>query len=115
VASAIDVIIQVTRFPDGRRGLTAVSEVLPLEGGSSGHEGRYRVADIFRYELAEGMAGKRGEGELIWTGRKSIFSREPKVHVQFEQIERDSVHEIFDVPEEEVHESIPMDVGEVSE
>jgi pilus assembly protein CpaF len=113
VASAIDVVIQVTRFPDGRRGLTAVSEILPLDGGT-GHEGRYRVADIFRYELADGLAGKRGEGELAWSGRQSIFSREPKVHVQFEQIERETVRRIFDVPEEEVHESIPMDT-EVAE
>ncbi|MCG3180083.1 MAG: hypothetical protein BIFFINMI_02437 [Phycisphaerae bacterium] len=98
VASAIDVIVQVTRFPDGRRGLTMISEVMPLET-ESGHEGRYRVRDIFRYELATGLAGKRGEGALLWTRQRSIFSREPKVHVLFEQIERPAVREIFDVPE----------------
>jgi len=84
VASAIDAIVQVTRFPDGRRGLTMISEVLPLAGDQ---DGRYAVQDVFRYELAEGMAGKRGEGSLVWTGKRSVFRGEPKVHVQLEQME----------------------------
>ena len=80
VASAIDLVVQVTRFPDGRRGLTAISEILPLDD-----QGRYAVSDIFRYELAAGLAGKQGQGALMWTGARSIYLAEPKVHVQFEQ------------------------------
>jgi len=43
IASAIDVIIQATRFSDGRRGLTEISEVLPLDD-----QGHYRLLDMFR-------------------------------------------------------------------
>ncbi|MDD4891198.1 MAG: CpaF family protein [Phycisphaerae bacterium] len=82
VASAIDLIVQVTRFPDGRRGLTMISEVLPLDA-----QGRYAVTDMFRYELAAGLAGKQGQGALVWTKAKSIYRTEPKVHVLFEQTE----------------------------
>lgn len=77
VTSAIDVIIQVTRFNDGRRGLTQVSEVMPLDV-----EGRYHVQDIFRYQLAEGAEGKLGRGALLWTGSVSQFRDEPKIRVQ---------------------------------
>jgi pilus assembly protein CpaF len=80
VTSAIDLIVQVTRFPSGQRGLTMISEVLPLDD-----QGRYAVSDIFRYELAVGLAGKHGEGALVWTKARSIYRSEPKVHVQFEQ------------------------------
>ena len=80
VASAIDLIVQVTRFPDGRRGLTGISEIMPLDDN-----GRYAARDMFRYELATGLAGKQGQGALVWTGAKSVYLAEPKVHVQIEQ------------------------------
>jgi len=73
IASAIDVIVQVTRFNDGRRGLTQISEVLPL-----GEDGKYRLKEIFRYQLAEGKGGK---GSLVWTGRTSTFADEPKIRI----------------------------------
>ncbi len=77
VASAIDVIVQVTRFNDGRRALTAVAEVGPL-----GDDGRYRVEDVFRFDLAGGGAGR--QGGLAWTGRASGFADEPKLRIQRE-------------------------------
>jgi len=92
IASAIDVIVQVTRFNDGRRGLTQISEVLPL-----GDDGKYQLQDIFRYRLAEGAEGRRGRGSLVWTGHKSIFADEPKIRIL-----RDSwnlTKEIFDIDE----------------
>ena len=76
VASSIDVVVQVTRFNDGRRGLTQVAEVLPLDDN-----GRYHLADIFTYVWAEGAAGQAG-GRLEWTGQPSRFAGEPKVRVQ---------------------------------
>ena len=76
VASSIDVVVQVTRFNDGRRGLTQVAEVLPLDDN-----GRYHLADIFTYVWAEGAAGEAG-GRLEWTGQPSRFAGEPKVRVQ---------------------------------
>jgi len=76
IASAIDLIVQMTRFTDGRRGLTQISEVLPLDD-----QGHYQLAELFTYRLAEGEAGKAGRGELAWTGRKSTFGDEPKVRI----------------------------------
>ena len=43
VASAIDVVVQMTRFTDGRRGLTEIAEVLPLDD-----DGRYQLAEMFK-------------------------------------------------------------------
>lgn len=81
VASAIDVIVQVTRFNDGRRGLTQVAEVMPLDA-----DGKYRLQDIFLYRLAEGSEGKLGRGSLAWTGHHSLYGHEPKVHVQMDSM-----------------------------
>ena len=74
VASAIDVIVQVTRFPDGRRAVTDIVEVLPLD-----KEGQYRVQQIFDYVLDEDTDSTIGR--LVWTGNKSIFRDEPRVRV----------------------------------
>ncbi len=76
IASAIDLIIQVTRFNDGRRGLTQISEVLPLD-----EDGHYRLQEMFEYRLAEGVEGKVGKGGLVWTGRRSSFADEPKMRI----------------------------------
>ena len=76
IASAIDLIVQVTRFNDGRRGLTQISEVLPLSD-----DGHYRLQDQFIYKLAEGSEGKAGLGGLAWTGKRSSFADEPKIRV----------------------------------
>ena len=69
IISAIDVIVQVSRFNDGRRGLTYISEVLPLN-----EQGRYEVRDIFRLEFDD-----EGQGRLAPTGQPSTFAREPKI------------------------------------
>ena len=74
VASAIDVIVQVTRFPDGRRAVTDIVEVLPLD-----KEGQYRVQQIFDYVLDEDTDSTIGK--LVWTGNKSIYRDEPRVRV----------------------------------
>jgi len=75
IASAIDLIILVTRFGDGRRCLTEVAEVLPLAD-----DGHYAIEDLFEYQLV-GEAGKAGIGTMEWTGKKSIFRNEPKIRV----------------------------------
>ena len=72
ICSAIDVLVQMTRFSDGRREVTAVSEVLPLDA-----EGRYTVHDMFRYDLDEGEE----KGRLVWTGVKSQYGREPRMRI----------------------------------
>ena len=57
IASAIDVVVQMNRFNDGRRAITGISEVQPLSD-----DGRYRLQDMFDYELAAGEAGRGGRG-----------------------------------------------------
>ena len=85
IASAIDVIVQVTRFNDGRRGLTQITEILPLD------DGRYGLRDIFRYKLDEDRSGR---GALAWAGEKSSFADEPKIRVLQDQWEL--AREIFE-------------------
>jgi len=89
VASAIDVVVLVTRFNDGRRGLTQISEILPL-----GDDGRYRLQQLFTYALASGAEGKAGRGSLVWSGTKSSFVGEPKVRILRDSW--DLTAEIFD-------------------
>lgn len=71
VASAIHVVIQMTRFSDGQRLITQTAEILPLDA-----DGKYRLQDIFAF-------GRDKQGrltqELTWTGQKSAFSSEPRV------------------------------------
>ena len=77
IASAINVIVQVARFSSGRRGLTEVAEVMPLDD-----EGHYRAQTIFEYQLVEEEDGGDGsQGRLAWTGVKSRFRAEPKVRI----------------------------------
>jgi pilus assembly protein CpaF len=71
VASAIDLIVQMARFPDGSRRLTYVTEVLDLNAA-----GGIEVRDLFRFDLgAEGGGGK--VGTLLHTGARPRFHREP--------------------------------------
>src|SRR5262249_4055139 len=71
VASAIDLIVQMARFPDGSRRLTYVTEVLDLNAA-----GGIEVRDLFRFDIeAEGDGGKIGT--LQHTGVRPRFHREP--------------------------------------
>jgi len=74
IASAIDVLVQMTRFSDGRRDVTGIAEVLPLS-----RDGGYRVQAMFAYELDEASPTKAGK--LIWTGAKSAFRDEQGMRV----------------------------------
>ncbi len=87
VASAIDVMVQVTRFSDGRRAVTHIAEVLPLDD-----DGRYSIADMFTYQLDE--KSDLSVGELVWTGAKSVFADDPRVRVLRKQMEL--TREIFE-------------------
>ncbi len=86
VASAIDVVVQVTRFSDGRRAITSIAEVLPLND-----KGQYRIAEMFTYQLDE--KSDSSVGELIWTGAKSVFRDDPRIRVLRKQM--DLTREIF--------------------
>ncbi len=45
IASAIDMVVQISRFHDGTRRITYITEVLPLD-----RDGEYRVHDLFRFK-----------------------------------------------------------------
>lgn len=74
VTSAIDVVVQMTRFTDGRRGLTEIAEVLPLDD-----DGRYQLAEMFKYELSESTGDGGPAGKLVWSGKPSIFAGGAKI------------------------------------
>ena len=46
IASAVDVIVQLNRFPNGARRVTAVTEIV----GFDDQEGHIRAEDIFYYD-----------------------------------------------------------------
>ena len=92
ITSAIDVIVQVTRFPDGKRGLTQIAEVLELD-----RDGHYRVQDMYTYKLDRDEQGQLTEsGSLVWTGKQSTFVEEPKVRVLAKK--RKLTRHVFDAP-----------------
>ncbi len=62
VASALHLILQVTRLPDGRRVITSLTEVQGMEGDT------ILLQDIFHYELAGGE-----QGELVASGLRPKF------------------------------------------
>ncbi|NBC11641.1 MAG: CpaF family protein [Planctomycetes bacterium] len=68
VASAIDVIVQMSRMIGGRRLVTQISEVLPL--GDADH---YQLRDLF--ELRPDPADETGRTmRLMWTGQRSTVA-----------------------------------------
>jgi pilus assembly protein CpaF len=70
IVTALDLIVHLTRFADGRREVTAISEVAGLDRD----EGTIVVEDIFT-RPSVGDKG-RGRGELIHTGYIPIFAKD---------------------------------------
>ncbi len=72
VASAIEVVVQINRFPDGSRRLIEVAEVLGLDSS-----GNYQVVSLFAFDL-QGKDAQTGQvrGQLRPTGQRPSFSRE---------------------------------------
>lgn len=68
VASAVDVVVQLTRMNDGRRMVTEISEV-----GALKTNWQYHVTSIFA--LADRGNVKKGKLELVWTGKRSEFGK----------------------------------------
>jgi pilus assembly protein CpaF len=63
VASALQLIVQINRFPDGRRRVQAISESHGLNA-----EGKYDMVDIFRMAAPTHQSQTDSPGELQWTG-----------------------------------------------
>ena len=72
VASALHLVVQITRFLDGSRRVQSITEVRGL-----GEDQNYRFADLFRFEAAGQDANGRLLGELRSTGIVPTFAAEP--------------------------------------
>ena len=71
VASAVQVVVQVARFPDGSRRVRSVAEVRGLDA-----KDRYRVRTLFQFVTERIEPDKTIIGKLQWTGKPSWFGRE---------------------------------------
>jgi pilus assembly protein CpaF len=67
IAAALDLIIHVDRMPDGRRVVTAVTELQGLEGET------ILLQDIFKYRFLPGTERGKPAGELVATGLRPKF------------------------------------------
>jgi len=67
IASAIDLILQVDRMPDGRRVITSLTELQGMEGDT------ILLQDIFKYRYLPGGERGRPLGELVATGLRPKF------------------------------------------
>ncbi len=67
IAAAIDIIMQVDRLPDGRRVVTALTEVQGMEGEI------ILLQDIFKYRVLPGGERGRQAGDLQPTGLRPKF------------------------------------------
>lgn len=72
IASAIHVILQVSRMPDGKRVITSLTEVQGMEGDM------VLLQDLFTYQLTPG--GNGSEGRLVTTGLRPKFLDKLKEH-----------------------------------
>ncbi len=70
-ASAIDIIVQISRFRDGSRRLVEIAEVLGLDDN-----GNFRTLPLFRFRMHEKPTATRVVGALEWTGNKPTFAEE---------------------------------------
>lgn len=73
VASAIHLIVQLTRFSeDGSRKITRITEACGLD-----EQNRYRFRDLFVSKMSGRDADGRLVAELVHTGEQPTFRREP--------------------------------------
>ena len=72
IASALDIIVQITRFHDGTRIITHISEVMSLNDNGS-----YNVVDLFLLDKVT-IDGK-SVSRISWTGAKTSFSKDPEL------------------------------------
>ncbi len=71
IASAVDVIVQQSRFPDGTRKLTYITEVAGMEGDI------IVMTDVFKFRQT-GVEGGKVLGEIEPTGIRPLFAERLK-------------------------------------
>ena len=67
ITSAIDIVIQLTRFSDGKRRITSITEVTGLEGD------QILLAEIFRFRRAARSSSEKSNGQFEATGQIPDF------------------------------------------
>ena len=70
VASAVDIVVQQTRFGDGSRKVVNISEVTGVEGS------KVQMQDIFRYQQDGFDENGKIKGNFVATGRVPEFYEE---------------------------------------
>lgn len=65
IASAIDLVVQMSRQIGGRRMVTQITEIDPLD-----EQGRHRYRDLFLLPMRDDGAGR----QLTWTGERSAVA-----------------------------------------
>lgn len=63
VASALHLVVQITRFDDGSRKVVEIAEALPLSD-----QQQYQFRSLFKFVASGRDAENRIQGELRWTG-----------------------------------------------
>jgi pilus assembly protein CpaF len=71
VASAIQLVVQISRFMDGSRKIRAISECLGLD-----EKGTYKFQDLYRFEAKGLNADGKLLGEMLPTGIVPTFAEE---------------------------------------
>jgi pilus assembly protein CpaF len=69
VASALHLVVQTERFPDGRRLVTSISECRGLDDRQC-----YQWVELYRYEVNGGSEANPDSAALTWTGRQPQFA-----------------------------------------
>ncbi len=91
IASAIDIIVQVSRLFDGSRKIMSISEIMGIEGDN------VVLEEIFRFEPSAVRAGERIEGNFISPGlisrsilkkKARLFGREEELNQVFREVVR---------------------------
>ena len=77
VASAIQLVVQVARFPDGSRRVTAISECCGLDRADE--RGQYSWNDLFRFQVTGYSDDRKLIGTLVPTGNTASFAAEMQV------------------------------------
>jgi pilus assembly protein CpaF len=71
IGSAIEVVVQVSRYPDGSRRIGSIAEVLGVE-----KDGTYSVAPIFEIQRLQRLADGKLKGDIAPTGILPTFMEE---------------------------------------
>lgn len=70
ISSALDLVVQLQRFPDGNRRVVSVSEIAGME------EQMIKLQEVFKFDSKKGTPGSTVKGEFVTTGILPAFLEE---------------------------------------